>query len=470
MTQKISTQGANVADLIEKMVELTDESMVHAKSSTDELTDVVESTNTVAGLANELEGILKEFREQFDMAKKEIGTIDGINNKTNLLALNASIEAARAGEAGKGFAVVANEIRELSLGTKNSSNSIWTALEHLEETSEKMTDSITQTITLIHAVLGKITQVNSSVASIADDSTQLGSSIQVIKDSMTEVEDSNKSMVDNMKQICDVMEVMTSSVQKADQNTRVMRSKYDETMHSVGKIEETVGGLIEELGVGGFMSLEDIRPGMWVSVIDGQNPDKEYKASILEVTGQYIMTGKLTAMGAVLEPQKTKKYGLFIVVDNMLYKWESIAISMTKDERFKIQISGTPTVHNRRKYPRMPLKNACEVKLASMTTTYDARMVNLSANGFAIASVRMMENIFLAVVCRRIIWKSGIMSKQITGDNKNTYCSIVRRAALESWDSGAVFAHIVGFLQIMCCATSYRIYGTRSNSKMLIEN
>ena len=386
MTQKISTQGANVADLIEKMVELTDESMVHAKSSTDELTDVVESTNTVAGLANELEGILKEFREQFDMAKKEIGTIDGINNKTNLLALNASIEAARAGEAGKGFAVVANEIRELSLGTKNSSNSIWAALEHLEETSEKMTDSITQTITLIHAMLGKITQVNSSVASIADDSTQLGSSIQVIKDSMTEVEDSNKSMVDNMKQICDVMEVMTSSVQEADQNTRVMRSKYDETMHSVGKIEETVGGLIEELGVGGFMSLDDIRPGMWVSVIDGQNADKEYKASILEVTGQYIMTGKLTAMGEVLEPQRTKEYGLFIVVDNMLYKWESVAISMTKDERFKIQISGTPTVHNRRKYPRMPLRNACEVKLASMTTTYDARMVNLSANGFAIAT------------------------------------------------------------------------------------
>lgn len=386
MTKKISTQGANVADLIEKMVKLTDESMVHAKSSSEELTDVVESTNTVAGLANELEGILKEFREQFDMAKNEIGTIDGINNKTNLLALNASIEAARAGEAGKGFAVVANEIRELSLGTKNSSNSIWEALEHLEDTSEKMTDTITQTIDLIHAMLGKITHVNTSVLSITEDSTQLGSSIQVIKDSMTEVEDSNRSMVDNMKQICDVMDVMTGSVQEADQNTRVMRSKYDETMHSVGKIEETVGGLIEELGTGGFMSLEDIRPGMWVSVVAGRDSDKEYKAKILEVTDRYLMTGKLTCMGEALDIQKGQQYNLFIVVNNMLYKWENAAISVTRDERIKIQIEGTPIVHNRRKYPRMPLHNLCEVKLASTTTVYDARMVNLSANGFAIAT------------------------------------------------------------------------------------
>lgn len=386
MTQKISTQGANVADLIEKMVGLTDESMIHAKNSSEELTDVVESTNSVAALANDLEEILKEFQEQFAMAKQEIGTIEGINHKTNLLALNASIEAARAGEAGKGFAVVANEIRELSLGTQNSSSSIWTAIEHLEETSGRMTDSITQTLSLIQTMLGKITHVSSSVSSIAEDSTQLGSSIQVIKDSMNEVEDSNKSMVDNMKQICDVMDVMTSSVKEADQNTRVMRSKYDETMSSVGKIEDTVGKLIEELGVGGFMSLEDITPGMWVTVTLPQKPDKEYKAEILEVSERYIMTGRLIAAGEILEAEKHQKCQAFIVVDNMLYKWQDASISKTKDERFRIQINGTPIVHNRRKYPRMPLSCACDVRIASQTAEYVARMVNLSANGFALAT------------------------------------------------------------------------------------
>lgn len=387
LTQKISTQGTNVADLIESMVGLTDQSMAHAKTSSEELTDVVKSTNTMAELANQLEGILKEFKDQFERAKDEIGTIDGINNKTNLLALNASIEAARAGDAGKGFAVVANEIRELSLGTQHSSSSIWTALEHLEETSDKMTDAITKTLELIHETLTKITGVHTSVSSIAEDSTQIGSNILVIKESMTEVEESNKSMVDNMKQICDVMDVMTQSVQEADQNTRVMRSKYEETMHNVSTIEETVGRLIEELGGGGFMSMQDIRQGMWATVVIAGHEENEYKAEILEVSPDYVFTGKLrNRFGQFFELQKGESYRLLIPVDNMLYKWEQASISLMRDGKYKIMISGNPKVFNRRKFPRMPIDYACEVKMNVQSKTFEARTVNLSANGFAIVT------------------------------------------------------------------------------------
>ena len=146
MTTKINDQVENVASLINDVVKLVSESVEHTDMSTKELSDVVESTNTMARLSDDVDNILHEFQQEFEKVKTETGTIEEINSQTNLLALNASIEAARAGEAGKGFAVVADEIRNLSSGTKESSNSIMEALSHLEETSEKMMESITETV------------------------------------------------------------------------------------------------------------------------------------------------------------------------------------------------------------------------------------------------------------------------------------------------------------------------------------
>ncbi len=387
MTNKIDNQVGNVANLISEVVTLTNGSVEHAKTSSKQLSDVVESTTQMAELSAEVETILKNFKDEFEKVKTETGMITGITSQTNLLALNASIEAARAGEAGKGFAVVADEIRDLSMGTKTSSERILGALANLEETSEKMTDSITQTMELIRVTLEKITQVNESVTRITEDSVQLGNNIQVVDTAIKEVEDSNRNMVENMKQVTDVMGLMTASIEDADETTKVMRSKFEETSNNVNNIESVVGKLIEELGQGGFMGIRDVKKGMFISVIEGDKRDgKEYKTTVEEVFENGILTKIPIGNGEELVYDKHGEYHLQVIVDNELYNWDGVRIHETKDGRFEIRVDGNPVVLNRRKYRRMPIFYGCEITSRASNQTYEGKMVNISASGFAFAS------------------------------------------------------------------------------------
>lgn len=388
MTEDINTQVENVASLVTKMADLINESAAHAKTSSNELSAVVDATNEMANVSGEVEKVLSEFKTEFEMVKEETGTIEKITAQTNLLALNASIEAARAGEAGKGFAVVADEIRDLSMGTKNSSNSILNALNHLEETAEKMTDSITKILQLITDAQGKVSHVDESVASISNESVELDDGIQVVEKAMQDVETANRNLVENMKQINEVMEIMTQSVLDSEATTKVMLSKYEETANNVINIEDVVGKLIEELGEGGFMGVKDITPGMKVSVfVAGDRSQTEYRAEVVDTTDNSICVGHITLGDEELDIQdKTKKYNLHIVVHNALYIWQNVSIIPVKGGARGVNtigIKGNPKVVNRRKYPRLQISNSCKVTIKDTDFHCDARMIDISANGFA---------------------------------------------------------------------------------------
>lgn len=399
-TSDINMQVQNVAALIEKMVNLIQESIEHANLSAEELADVVTTTNTMADLSAHVEQVLENFKQDFDMVKEETGTIEGITFQTNLLALNASIEAARAGAAGKGFAVVADQIQGLSVETKNSSGRIRDALTHLDETSGKMTQSITQTLELIQTTREKLTLVKDSVTSITKDSTTLGENIKVIDGAMKDVESSNHDMVDNMKQVCDTMDVMTKCINQSDDVSRTMLSKYEESAVNVNKIETIVGKLMGELGTGGFMGIGDARPGMKVILI-AKNGSSSFTAhgEVAESLDGGITARLHVPSGSSIDTRNRNfTYELQISVTNALYIWENAEITTMRgqsSDMYKITVTTNPKVVNRRKYPRMPISNKCTITVKQTGKQYNGQMINLSAGGFAF-SVR--DNFFSSAI------------------------------------------------------------------------
>jgi methyl-accepting chemotaxis protein len=97
-----------------------------------------EATTAVGAITEAME----EIRERVDAIARDIvtlsdrtqqigeitATVNGLADKSKLLALNASIEAARAGEHGKGFAVVAEEVSKLAEQSKAATAQVETIL------------------------------------------------------------------------------------------------------------------------------------------------------------------------------------------------------------------------------------------------------------------------------------------------------------------------------------------------------
>ena len=387
MTKVIDTQVKDVSDLMEEFSKLIEKSVEHADLSADELTEVVEITNRMSALSSKIETILETFKKEFENVKQETSTIEGITSQTNLLALNASIEAARAGEAGKGFAVVADQIRSLSSGTQDSSNSIMEALSHLEATSDEMLQSITETVELIQLNIEKVSTVNKSVSDITSDATSLGDNIKVVDSAVKQVENSNETLTANMNQVGEIMQIMTESINNAEQTTKTMLSKYEASAKSATDIESVVGELMEELGIGGFMNVSDIKSGMKFRMVieDQTNAKEEYTGEVVDRKDNNVYIN-INNRAAFDDKRRNLKCSFNAVVDNVLYCWNGIAIHNVKageKGQFKLAIDTNPQVYNRRKYPRMPLDNKCTISVDGTDITYYGHMVNISANGFA---------------------------------------------------------------------------------------
>ena len=382
MTSDIRAQVENVVALIGEMVTLVEKTQSHSGVSAEDYQKVIEAGVRKVNYYTYMAIAGGDFRQEFEMVKQETGTIEKITNQTNLLALNASIEAARAGEAGRGFAVVAEQIRTLSTETHASSEQIRDALSRLDATSAKMTSSIEETLKLIQITLEKVTQTGDNVNQIASDSVQLGNHIQVVDNAIKEVESSNTQLVSNMEQVSNIVDTITTCITHSSRTSERMLSKYQETADNINTIEDVMENMMCDLGIGGFMGIEDIKPGMKIDLQLVGQEDVQYLGELIEQLPEGLLVScqkKLTVNGSA-------SCMLQVTAGNILYCWDKATISPAPESgehAFKITITTRPRINNRRKYPRMDLNNTCTIKFKNSDTEYAATMENISANGFA---------------------------------------------------------------------------------------
>lgn len=137
--------GVNEDEYIKALHKVNVRSEATINASANLLGEVLNNFINAEYARNKNSSILDELSEGVDTTHRMVEKITqktaelrSLQNRQNILALNASIEAARAGEVGAGFAVVAQEVRKLSEQSAKVNADIEEIVKNISQAVESM--------------------------------------------------------------------------------------------------------------------------------------------------------------------------------------------------------------------------------------------------------------------------------------------------------------------------------------------
>ncbi|EDP58414.1 methyl-accepting chemotaxis protein [Vibrio sp. AND4] len=231
---EMSSTVQTVADHAQSASALTEQASTQALTGQKFLQKTVSKMSELSTDIASSASAVNQVEERVDSIGSVVGTIQGISEQTNLLALNAAIEAARAGEAGRGFAVVADEVRNLAQRTQqatveiqemisqlqSSATSAVTLMEKSVVEAEEGVELVSNAGSELDGIVGQVTQINDMNLQIATASGQQSSVAEEMSQNLTNVRELVEASVVVVSELLETSEIMQNNAEELDKKIK----------------------------------------------------------------------------------------------------------------------------------------------------------------------------------------------------------------------------------------------------------
>ncbi|RJX70482.1 methyl-accepting chemotaxis protein [Vibrio sinensis] len=233
MTSTVQT----VAEHASSASSLTEKASVQAVTGQRFVLDTVAKISELSKDISASAQAVNDVEDSVDAIGSVVGTIQGISEQTNLLALNAAIEAARAGEAGRGFAVVADEVRNLAQRTQQATIEIQEMIAQLQSSANSAVDLMEKSVVEaaegvelvtnagneLEGIVSQVNQINDMNFQIATAAGQQSSVADEMSQNLTNVRELVEASVVVVSELLETSEMMQKNAEELDEKITAIR-------------------------------------------------------------------------------------------------------------------------------------------------------------------------------------------------------------------------------------------------------
>lgn len=218
-TQEVATSVNEVVVSMKEVKQTTELSNEKSKEMSERAKNVVQISRNGESAVQQTIAAINTIQEQMmSIADSVVGlsdksqsigeiiaAVDDVADQSRLLAVNASIEAVKAGEQGKGFSVVAEEIKNLSLQSKQSTSQVRTILTDIQKATSAAVMATEKGSKAVEGGVNQAGQTGSAIRTLGENVTQTSQSA-------VQIEASSRQQVAGIDQVFSAMESINNAI------------------------------------------------------------------------------------------------------------------------------------------------------------------------------------------------------------------------------------------------------------------